>query len=439
MARCPNGIRDPAPISRTACVRDALGKEVAALKSFRNAVAGVFVCLLVISEALAQRSTVELKSLYKEHRWFELRDAIAGNAGTPFYRGAVECAFSQLDKCETDLHKVADSRLDVKEAVEAHRILISAYFRMGKYHAALQEADALLALDPTDSDTKGDYPLLQLLGQSADQLVRRKGDSVLKIQEHGLPVLINARSASYWFDTGANLSVISESEARRVGLLTRTVESNVGVMTGAKVRFRVAVADRVELGNFQLENVAFLVFPDDQQPFNSLPQESRGLLGMPVLLALGQVSFGPDRHFVITPKEMNTSVTRQNMCFDGKNPIALLEYDNRQLSFTLDTGASNTDLYPRFAAAFPELLQRGKRRSSKMEGVGSTEELNSVVLPNLRLTIDGFSAVLKPATVLLKENGESSKFFYGNLGIDLLMQPRRTTLDFTTMRLSIQE
>jgi predicted aspartyl protease len=396
----------------------------------------VALCLLIVSRVPAQRPSADLESLHNDHRWFELREAVAQKGGTSFDRGAVECAFSQLSECETDLHGAMGSP-DKQIAIEAHRILISAYFRTGQYKAAQKEADALLALNPNDSDTKGDYPLLKLLGQSPDQAVQN-GSSALHIQEHGLPVFINAKPATYWFDTGANLSVISESEARRLGLSTQTVESKVGVMTGAKVQFRVAVASHVQIGNSRLQNVAFLVFPDDQQPFSSLPEESRGLLGMPILLALGRVSFGPDRHFEISPKQIDSSSTHPNLCFDGKNPIALVEYAGRQLSFTLDTGATNTDLYPPFARAFPKLVRHGKTATSKMEGVGSTDDLHSVVLESLKLRIDEFSAVLRPATVLLTENGESSKYFHGNLGIDLLMQPRSVTIDFKNLRLSAQ-
>ena len=396
--------------------------------------ANLALCLLVASEVFAQR-TPDLKSLYQEHRWFELRDATS-IGGSAFYRGAVECAFAQLTKCETDLHSVVKSGSSSEDTTEAHRILVSVYFRLGMYKAALREAEALLALNPNDFDIKGDLPLLELLGEFSDQTIQSTGGSALKIQEHGLPVSIDGRSATYWFDTGANLSVMSASEARRLGLSIRTVGSKVGVMTGAKVQFRVALAHHVQIGNSHLQNVAFLVFSDGQQPFSSLPQESQGLLGLPVLLALGQVAFGRERQFEISPKRSSSSTSRPNLAFDGKNPVALVEYQGRELSFTLDTGASNTDLYPPFAVVFPELLRNGEKRQSKMEGVGSTQELDSAILPSLKLKIDRFIATLRPATVLLKENGELSKFFFGNLGIDLLMQPSKTTLDFTGMRLS---
>jgi len=397
----------------------------------------VTVCcfFLILSEACAQSAT-DLNSLYRQHRWFELRNAISESDASPFYRGAVECAFGELLKCEADLHEVAKSHSTTADRIAAHRILISAFFREGKYKAALSEADALLALDPDDADIKSDHPLLQILGEFSDQQAESHGNSVLKIDEHGLPVVINGKSATYWFDTGANLSVLSESEARRLNLVPRSVQTTVGVMTGAKVGFRIALAESLQIGNSTLKNVVFLVFPDEQQPFSSLPQESRGLLGMPVLLVLGQISFGSDRQFEIISKENGNSLVRPNLCFDGKTPLALVEYKNRQLTFTLDTGASSTDLYPPFAIAFPEVLRRGQTRVSKMEGVGSTQNLESAVLPSVKLKVDHFPLVLRPATVLLKENGESSRFFHGNLGIDLLMQPRKVVLDFRTMRLS---
>jgi hypothetical protein len=40
--------------------------------------------------------------------------------------------------------------------------------------------------------------------------------------------------------------------------------------------------------------------------------------------------------------------------------------------------------------------------------------------------------------VLLTSTGESSKFYYGNLGVDLLKQARRVVFDFKKMTLTLQ-
>jgi hypothetical protein len=46
--------------------------------------------------------------------------------------------------------------------------------------------------------------------------------------------------------------------------------------------------------------------------------------------------------------------------------------------------------------------------------------------------------VLKAAGVLLQPTLETSKFFAGNLGIDLLGQAHRVTFDFGAMTLTLQ-
>jgi hypothetical protein len=100
-----------------------------------------------------------------------------------------------------------------------------------------------------------------------------------------------------------------------------------------------------------------------------------------------------------------------------------LEYDNRPLAFVLDTGATNTDLYPPFASAFPELIRSATKTDSyKMEGVGGAKYVEAATLESLTFTIGGFPAVLKSVGVLLKPTTNASRFFAGNLGIDLLQQ-----------------
>jgi hypothetical protein len=73
-----------------------------------------------------------------------------------------------------------------------------------------------------------------------------------------------------------------------------------------------------------------------------------------------------------------------------------------------------------------------------MEGVGSVRNMNAATLESVQLNIGGLLVVLKPANVLLTPTGETSKFFEGNLGIDLLQQAHKTTFDFKAMTLTLQ-
>jgi len=94
---------------------------------------------------------------------------------------------------------------------------------------------------------------------------------------------------------------------------------------------------------------------------------------------------------------------------------------------------------PSPAQAFPELVRNAaKTYSYKIEGVGSVRYMNAATPRIITFHIGGFPVVLNPTNVLLVPTGESSKFFEGNLGIDLLQRTHRTTFDFKTMTLTLK-
>jgi predicted aspartyl protease len=323
--------------------------------------------------------------------------------------------------------------------MEAHKRLTSVYLIHGRYREALKQLNAVLAIKPDESDALDVRPLLAALSEYPDQSQLRKRSTTLQLQEGGLPFSINGVAGTYWFDTGANFSILSESEAKRFGLRVRSVSAKVAVSTGAKVDFRIAVADHLSFGPIVLKNVAFLVFPDDQQPFKDAPVGSRGLIGIPVLLAFERFVWGTDKKFEIISKPVNADTLRRNLCFDGNAAVTQLQFENQNLTFVLDTGATNTDLFPPFAAAFPELIRSAQKTDSyKIEGVGSSTKMNAAIVDSVRFVVGGYPVDLKPANVLLTPTGESSKFFQGNLGIDLLQQAHKVIFDFRAMTLSLR-
>ena len=401
--------------------------------------AGFAFLLVTPLSSVAEDNVARLKSLYDGRRWFELRDAVAKGGVSVFYQGAVACAFNHLHGCAKKLGSVIKSRPQSDEAFRAHEILASAFLRQGKYREALAQVDAALVLRPGDSDARNTRPLLAALSEFPDQEITHRASSTLQLQDNGLPISIHGVRATYWFDTGANLSILSDSEAKHFGLAVRAVSTKMGVSTGEKIDLRVAVADELAIGSVRLKHVAFLIASDDQPPFNESPPGSRGLIGIPVLLAFQRFAWGADKKFEIGSKALSTHAPHGDLCFDGLYPIAQIEFDKRSLAFVLDTGATNTDLYPPFATAFPELISKASKTDSyKMEGVGSLRYMDAATLPSLNFRIGGYPVILKPAGVLLKPTGEASKFFEGNLGIDLLQQAHKTTFDFIAMTLTLE-
>jgi predicted aspartyl protease len=401
--------------------------------------AGLY-CLFIPSPCVsAPAGTADLKSLFESRRWFELRDSVVGRSTPRFYQGVVACAFNKIPRCEKELEAVIRFRPRSNDAVHALRRLASVYLSHGRYREALTQVNAVLAVKPDDSDALDVRPLLAVLSEYPDQSLRRRRSTTLHLQEGGLAFSIHGVTGTYWFDTGANFSILSESEAKRFGLRVRPVAAKANVSTGAKVNFRIAVADHVSFGPILLKNVAFLVFPDDQPPFKDAPVGSRGLIGIPVLLAFERFVWGADKTFEIVSKPVSADTHRPSLCFDGNTPVTQLQFENQNLTFVLDTGATNTDLFPPFAAAFPELIRGARKTDSyKMEGVGSSKEMNAAIVDSVRLVVGGYPVVLKPANVLLTPTGEASKFFQGNLGIDLLQQAHKVIFDFKAMTLSLR-
>lgn len=386
----------------------------------------------------ADNDRPDLKSLYDTHQWFELRDSVRKGSTSAFYQGAVACAFNDVRRCERRFQHVFHSAPRSDDAVEAHRILASTYLIHGEYKKALAQVDAILALRPTDEDASGGRPVLAALSDTPDQQVAGRHTAV-QLEDSGLSFSMNGVHAAYWFDTGAELSVLTESEAKRFGLRIRPTSAQVGDVNGTKVNTQIAVADELSIGSIRVEHVAFLVLPDNQPPFNEQSPGSRGLIGLPVLLAFKTFVWGADKSFEIGIKSSQKSALGAALCFDGNRPVAQLTYDKQPLAFVLDTGATNTDLYPPFASAFAQLIHSGTKTDSyKMEGVGGAKYMEAVTLESLQFSIGGFPAVLKSVGVLLKPTTHASRFFAGNLGIDLLQQAHKTTFDFKAMTLTLQ-
>jgi hypothetical protein len=187
----------------------------------------------------APNDNTNLKSLYARHQWFDLRDSISKCGASAFYQGAVACAFNDVRRCEKKFHEVFNSAPKSDEAVAAHRTLASAYFTHGEYRKALAQVNAILALRPTDADALGGHPVLAALADTPDQRIVERHTTV-QLQDGGLPFSINGVHATYCFDTGAELSVLAESEAKRFGLRVRPASVQVGDVNGTKVSMRIA-------------------------------------------------------------------------------------------------------------------------------------------------------------------------------------------------------
>jgi tetratricopeptide (TPR) repeat protein len=261
-------------------------------KSMRLNLAFAFLFLAPTICVLAELS--ELSKQSDAHQMFLLRDEVNRHPGTTdFYSGEVACAFNDTATCEERFKKVVATQPNSIAAKKVHHVLAYAAFREGRYGRALREIDALLAIDPKDDDANDTRPFFEALSHFPDQAVQegRIRKAAVQMDDGKLPLLINERKASYFFDTGANLSTLSESEVLRLGMEIKDVNASGGSgdINGNRVAFRVALSKSFSLGGIVLNNVAFLVASNEQQPFVDMEPGQRGLIGLPVLRAFGSI------------------------------------------------------------------------------------------------------------------------------------------------------
>jgi len=417
--------------------------------NFRTTVV-VFGFAIMLSRQLAtaaEPKTSDLDALVSRHQWGSLRDALAGHDHAPFYQGAVAAAFNDADQAQR-LFQVVIAAAPMSElAYQAHSILAGMYLRLGQYRLALGQADAMLAIKPDNVSDREGRALLVALSQAPDQTVRRRAPSHIQgVSKDGgnpaLPMMLNGHPVNYVIDGNANISSISESDAQRAGLKFHELPAGatkISGVTGMEISYRVAVAETVIIGNIELANVAFLVFPDDQQPWVEMPPGARGAVGVSVLVALRTCRWNQDDSVEAGFPGKAQNLRDANLWFDGPNIITDVQFHESRISMLFDTGSEATDFWPPFAAEFGRVVdESGQNDSKKLSGIGHDLVMDTKTLSDVTLKVGGYITVLRSAHILLKPTVRGSTWFFGRLGFDLLHQARHATLDFESMTLKLE-
>jgi len=233
-----------------------------------------------------------LHQMFESNQVFALRDAVAHGHAPLLYRGAVETSLNRIGPAQRDLRKVIQADPHSKDAYDAHDLLGNLYFRNGLYREALAEIEAEHVEKPDAADVNNALPLFRALAESPDmKVVRRQGSRFMRPRDadgsFALPVKIDGKDVTYGFDTGSSISVIGEADAKLLGLTSKSVETKLGESSGTDISgLKIAIAKDLVLGGLHLQNVAFFILQDTGEPFVNVPVGSRGLIGLPVLIAM---------------------------------------------------------------------------------------------------------------------------------------------------------
>lgn len=326
-------------------------------------------------------------------------------------------------------------------ARQAHEQLSRIYLRSGQYQRMIANLDAWSNAFPDGEDVRNEKADVEQFRGLPDQVNGPPGHAVLlhgDSSDFSAPLTINGLPATYLMDTGAWLSVMTEAEARRLGMTIRAESGRLGESSGRGVTIRTAVARDVTLGGVTFHDVSFAILPD-VEPWRSMPAGRGGIIGIPLLLPQGCIRWTRGGSWELGCRADRTAEPA-NLSFNGNHLLVAAEVSGQRVFLTLDTGAETTDLNENFARQFAGLVQReGTRDTTSVSGLGGAAAISSVTLPELRVTIGGKVVVLRPAHVTRQANAAlGGGCCVGNIGLDLLLQTGGLTIDFSTMTLHLR-
>ena len=318
--------------------------------------------------------------------------------------------------------------------VEAYEELAAALARQGRYGEAARNMTEAFRLTPpserTDNANKQD--LYAALADIPPQSVAFGEDVPVRatfneLGSWNVPVDVNGRRGQWIFDTGANWSTLSAGEAERLGLETRESDAYVGGSTGKRNALRLAVASDLRIGRAHLKHVIFLVLSDDSLFMGPLKYQIRGILGLPVIRALGRVGIAANGDLRIEPgrtrggRRICSSTACRRLWRFGMTIAGC-----RCSSIPVRTRPS---LYRSFRSALTkDEIAELTARDEKTGGAGEIVVRRTEAVRTLRLFVSGRPVNLSNVSLLTTAPEGDARYRDGVLGTDALRPG--FTLDF---------
>jgi predicted aspartyl protease len=401
----------------------------------------------VCCAALTAGDLTQLRQLEEKHRIFELRDWLdargENGAETLVYRAMTNSRFGREREAVGQFRAFLATNPSPEMERKARYELSTALTRLGEVGEAVKELAAALRLTPEAeadrAESENARAFLASLSGIAPQTVEFGTPAPIQARRNELglwvvPVDVHSQRSEWILDTGASLSTVTESEARRLGLAIREVHGFARGYTGAKNAARLAVAAEVGLGYARLRNVVFLVLADEALQIPPLKSPIPGILGLPALRALGCVDLSGKGELTFDCGAKPPQ-GRPNFFFDGLAPIVQVLHLGHSLQMALDTGSRATVLYPsvRDALAQWELYQLTSPGAAGFAGGGGSVQVQASTVPSIQLEIQGRTLYLQGIKLLSQALGGAG-MRDGILGIDACGGGFR--LDFRAMQFS---
>jgi predicted aspartyl protease len=390
-----------------------------------------------------------LSGLLESKNFFKLRTELADAQSKLsedrllFYQANVEHVFNHCQLSNRHIETLLSrygNRLNDTITFELLELKAGNHIRLYQYKDAADVYRRILSLNMPDSADVADYENMQQLWQTLSavkpQRIHKPNDvEIAAYRNHFnhlmMPVKCGGTADEFIFDSGANLSTITESRATDMGLTLYDSAINVNSSTNISVKTKLAVADSLYVGDILFENVVFLVVPDEQMSFPQVNYYIHGIVGFPLIYQMGEIHLRQNGT-VFIPEQTQDKPLR-NMYIETLQPVVQIQSGADSLLFLMDTGATTTDLSAQYYGNHKDAVEKdGTLQRNNRGGAGGMEETTVYLLTNFSYTIGSKNGVL-PEILVNTAAYSNSEHYDGVLGQDVLAQFDKMMLNFQYM------
>lgn len=323
----------------------------------------------------------------------------------------------------------SDAPKRIRQGV-SHR-LCTDYQARGDYTTAATACENSTALGADDEQSAS----LNLLLQKAPPL-RAIGSAHITLSQNGLgsrsaAIQVNGVTAQWIMDTGAQISVVSASLAKKIGVRLLDGQARIGSATD-DVQGSVGIIDRLQIGDATVENVPVMVLPDPKLKIGGLPQ-IQAIFGLPVFAAFHRVAWFDGGDTLMIGSEAPIPPKDASRFYWHEQGIGIpISTSKGIMGAHFDTGQDHTALHAPAHILFSQTIeQSGSHDTSIIGGAGGIRKMIVERYKEVKLNIAGTPTIFYNIKI-----DDNSKIDGARVGYDFVSQTKRLILDFDAMKIS---
>lgn len=409
-------------------------------------------------ETTSNQTASALDQLIQRKQYHELELRLSAASLSPadrkYFQGIVDDRTHHVPEAVRELEEVLPElqKTNSHRAAVALRALGYDYFLIGRHPDAVNALSRVLdqygsEFSQTEAHTiQNDRDTIALFRNAPPETVSGTRTFTIPtrrdfLTDIDLPIEVNGKKNWWMFDTGANLTTISMSTAKRLGL--KVIEGHARTQSGAtgkELPLWGVVIPEMKVGTATIHNCPATVLEDkalDIDLGKNGHYQIEAILGYPEMAALGSFRF--ERDTVAVSPESQPASQSGRLYVEAFNVIVDGEVGGQELPFQFDTGNDNAELTARYTREFHGQFAALKSEQRVFGGAGGLRTLPVYVLPQLTLHFGETVVALKNVRALAGDRGvDPLDQLYGNLGMAVLNQFQTYTIDFRRMQLTLE-